>query len=1137
MLEECLGDMPPAPVLGGGGSTGATRPGLDGADDRFVGRVEELARLRTAIDAALAGIGGFFLVSGEAGIGKTRLALEVSSDARARGFEVVWGRCWEAGGAPPYWPWIEILRRLLGDPETVSRAELGRHTAQLARLVPETLPGIESAAAPADPESGRFLLFDAVATALRLASTRRPLLVVVDDLHAADHASALLLAFLGRAVEGFPVVMIGTFRDAEAHATPELVDALGELARGATRLPLLGLGCGDVRSVLEGLQGSRPVDGLVDRIHRVTEGNPFFIREIARLLSHDPAGDRGGAGFVIPHGIRETVRQRLEPLPAPVRAVLAVAAVGGREFDGLVVSRAAGLAMIEFLELLEPAIAHAILDVVPGDAVRFSFRHALIQETIYDDLTHADRIRQHGDVRDALEQLSATAPDRYVAELAHHALAAAPAGDERFVEHGVRAARVAMQRVAFEEAVRIFERTIDALIHARPDERRRCELLLALGEAKEWANDRRGSRTVIEQAAGIARRLDAPDLLARAALAVGAIEALKATATSRCETAANLLHEAWLLRDQLDEATQARLRSRLALHFFTLGKRNNALSESAFALRDARASGDTHALAHALIARHAVLLGPDGLGERSAIATELLEIATQLGDHEYMMRALALRVVNALEVGDIATVDEATARHRRLADITRDPFERWANLMWRCARALLVGNFDEATARANEGLELTRNVPGPHAFEVNGPLAYLGQLVLIEDTRFSSALDPGLFDTARAEFEEVLAGRVARLQILTRLERTSEVRDEIERLMAQDLQNADRSGTWLVAISTLAEAVALADDRDRAVQLYPKLLPYADQNVTASFVACRGSVSRFLGLLASTAGRRADAVRHFEDAVAMNRRMGALPHVAATLHDFAAMLLRETPTPGELDRAIDCCQQALQIARSLAMDRLIARCNALLLAHATDQLDTAPHPDFQLVAHGSFWSLTHAGREVMVRDRKGMHYIAELLRNPDRDVHSRDLVALLAPVQSVATPRPTRSAAVTQHADAHAGDFSETLIDPKARRAYQRRLAALEDEMDAAARSGDPEAIAVLREEHAVLARELARITGLGGRIRRADDTERMRLAVTRAIRNALAEVIEGAPDVGITLSRRIRTGLFCRYSSSAPSD
>jgi hypothetical protein len=301
-----------------------------------------------------------------------------------------------------------------------------------------------------------------------------------------------------------------------------------------------------------------------------------------------------------------------------------------------------------------------------------------------------------------------------------------------------------------------------------------------------------------------------------------------------------------------------------------------------------------------------------------------------------------------------------------------------------------------------------------------------------------------------------------------------------------------------------------------------------------AFVACRGSVSRFLGLLAATLGHRGDAARHFEDALAMNRRMGALPHVAATLYDYAVSLLFGTPAPEHVERAVGLCREALTIARELCMEGLVARCVELLDTHAEPAGAAPLRAEFDLVPRGSFWSVTHAGNEVVVKNRKGLHYIAELLRNPDRDVHVRTLVALFGPADApVPDPRVTKPR-IVQDADAHFDDFSEHLVDPKARRAYERRLDQLDEELRAAGDFADPEQLAVLREERAALQREMSRITGLGGRLRRVDDGERMRVAVTRAIRNALSSIADASPEIGGALARRIRTGNCCRYSSAA---
>src|SRR5262249_6029808 len=285
---------------------------------------------------------------------------------------------------------------------------------------------------------------------------------------------------------------------------------------------------------------------------------------------------------------------------------------------------------------------------------RFRFNHALIREVLYEGLAPARRLRLHRNIAEALEKLSAADPERHVAELAHHFLAAAPCGDDdRFVKYGANAARHAMTRMACEEAVVLYQRTIDALSYAPRDDRRHCELLLALGEAKEWANDVVGSRAEADRAATIARRLGAADLLARTALGVGAIKALKSTATSRWEAGAgDLLQEALQNVSPGEASTLARLRSRLALNRLMAGARRDAFDLSAQAVVEARASSDPEALALALIARHAVLFGADDMEERCAIATEILEIATVLGSREFEMRGHALRITNFFDLGD-----------------------------------------------------------------------------------------------------------------------------------------------------------------------------------------------------------------------------------------------------------------------------------------------------------------------------------------------------------------------------------------------------------------------------------------------------------------------------------------------------
>lgn len=1105
----------------------------------FVGRDGELAELRAGLDSVSNGEGRVFLIGGEPGIGKTRLSAELASEACARGAKVCWGRCWESGGAPTYWPWVEVLRQILRTSDKADLDGIGRHAGYLVQLIPEFAESLgttsDAGPSPADPESARFFLFDAIGTLLGAAARRQPLVVIIDDLHAADRASLLLLAFLSRSLAHSAFLLVGTYRQVELRAADELLEPFAETARHARRLGLRGLGADDIAHLIEIASGERPSLALTSDVHRVTDGNPFYVDELLRLLAAEGrlcSTEPVSVSLAIPDGVQDAVRRRLEPLSSEAASLLEIAAVAGREFDTAVLRLAARLDPIAVVAILDEPLRHGIIVPTEGPPGRFAFRHALIREAIYEGLPLARRLPLHRRLAEGLQELALGDPELYVAELAHHFLEAAPCDrSDDFVEHGIRAARSAMRRMAFEEAVRLYERTIDATAFCSPDERRRCELLLALGQAQEWAGDPTGSRATAERAAEIARHLGATDLLARAALGVGSVEALKLTARSRCDGAPSLLREA-LDRIEPDKlAIRARLQSRLAVHTMSSGTRTAALDLSAQAIADARSSDDRDTLAHALLARHAVLLGPDHIEERCAIASEFLELAIALGSREYTMRSHALRAANFFDLGDIAAADQAIAEHARLAEESGDPFERWVNLMWRSTRALLVGDFSEAERSSRAAFELSRTVPGPHAFEVNGPMSHVGQMILIREARHDGVPDPEVIERYRNQYPEVALWHVALLHRSTRLGHADDVRRELEFLTARSFVDFDRNATWLAAMSFLSEAVALVRDLERAAVLYDVLLPYATRNATVLMITSRGSISHSLGLLAATLGRHTEATQHFDTALAMNRRMGARPMVAVTLHDYAAALLRAA-NPGAATRAHELAREAHAIAADLGMPELVARCEMILegLELPTPK-NSAGNGIFTLARDGPFWTLARDGRHVLLKHAKGLSYLAELLRRPDLEIHVLDLVAAYA--GEGGSKVGGRTVASTGFARER---FSEEVLDAKARRDYERRLASLDEQLAAAEASGEPEERATVLEEITALRQELARTTGLQGRTRRSSDAERARISVTRTIRLSLAHIAEASPELGGQLARSIRTGTYCRYVTGSGS-
>jgi predicted ATPase len=366
----------------------------------FVGREAELAGLTADLEATLAGRGGVVLLAGEPGIGKTRLAEELATAAAARGALALWGRCWEGEGAPAFWPWVQIIRAHVqaADPAAL-RQEMGAGAADIAQLVPalrERLPDLP-APPPTEPKAARFRLFDSLAGFLRAAAARRPLLLVLDDLHWADAPSLALLRFVSRELEQAGPLVVGIYRHTEVDRGHPLVATLADLTRGRGRRLLLGgLDEHDVASFVALVAGVEPSPELAAAVHQQTDGNPFFVTEVVRLLaSQGPlaAGETGSPALTagLPEGVKAVVAERLGRLSGGCRRVLEVAAVFGRDFELRALQPASGLDAERLLGLLEEAEAARVIGAIPGGLGRWRFAHALVREVLYEGLPAARR--------------------------------------------------------------------------------------------------------------------------------------------------------------------------------------------------------------------------------------------------------------------------------------------------------------------------------------------------------------------------------------------------------------------------------------------------------------------------------------------------------------------------------------------------------------------------------------------------------------------------------------------------------------------------------------------------------------------------------------------------------------------------
>jgi len=468
----------------------------------FVGRQKEMGDLKACLEDALSGRGRLVMLVGEPGIGKTRTAQELTTYAGLRGALVLWGHCYEDEGVPPYWPWVQAIRSYVRerDPEQLM-SEMGSGAADIAEVmsdVRERLPGLPPAP-KLEPEQARFRLFDSIASFLKTASQRQPLVLVLDDLHWADQPSLALLQFVARELGGARLLIIGTYRDMELSRQHPLAEALGELNRERLfqRVLLRGLTQEDVGRFIELTSGHTAPRGLIEAVHTQTEGNPLFVTEVVRLLVQE--GELGAEQvretdswtIRIPEGVREVIGRRLNRLSQRCNDTLTVASIVGREFTLAQLKPLVEEATEDrLLEILEEAMAARVIEEQPQMVGRYQFTHALIQETLAGELSTTRRVRLHARIAEALEELYGEDAEGHSAELSHHFNESQTVlGTDRLVRYSLLAGDRALASYANEDAQTQFERALNSIgvslsdTDAAADEQS-AELLFGLGRAQ-----------------------------------------------------------------------------------------------------------------------------------------------------------------------------------------------------------------------------------------------------------------------------------------------------------------------------------------------------------------------------------------------------------------------------------------------------------------------------------------------------------------------------------------------------------------------------------------------------------------------------------------------------------------------------
>jgi DNA-binding winged helix-turn-helix (wHTH) protein/predicted ATPase len=482
----------------------------------MVGRERELAAMLAGLDDAASRRGRLFLLSGEPGVGKTRLADEVAAAAHAQRMTILLGHCSEHDEAVAYLPFVEILENFVdraSNADSLRRA-LGDQGRELARLIPKLKNILPEFPPPLDlpPAQARRHLFNCFFDFAARIASQRPTLMILEDLHWADDSTLSLLDHLAQRLSDLPLMVIGTHRDAELNLTRPLAKTLEDLLRGrqTTRMSLKGLPRDEVAAMLNSLSGKPPPATVVGEIFTETDGNPFFVEELFRHLEeenrlYDSSGEFRSELKIgeldAPPSVRLVVARRLARLSELTQKMLATAAVIGRFFSFEILRASIGADVDSILEHVEEAEKAGLLfSVAESTKGRFAFSHELVRQAVLGGLSSPRRQRLHLEVADAIERTCSVESESthagslkdHVAELAHHyARGGNPAKAAQYCLRAVRRFTVLGSNA---EAIAHFENGLEQL-QELPEDNRRWELELdlrnaaigALGDSKGFA--------------------------------------------------------------------------------------------------------------------------------------------------------------------------------------------------------------------------------------------------------------------------------------------------------------------------------------------------------------------------------------------------------------------------------------------------------------------------------------------------------------------------------------------------------------------------------------------------------------------------------------------------------------------------
>ena len=935
-----------------------------------IGRRAELSELRAALEDALSGQRAVAVVTGEPGIGKTHLLEAFISSVERQEATACWGRCWEGGGAPAYWPWIQVLRSVVMQAPAKERDQRSVGAAEIARLAPQFLgaPPTAELRPTSRVDDAQVRLFDAVTTFLDESASEKPLILVLEDLHAADEDSLRLLQHVVRGQTRSRLLIAVSCRQfGDPKSRQERL--LSSMAAHGRHLPLRGLDEDSVSDLLVREMGPAGQE-LAREVHRSTDGHPLLVQQIALLAARSPSDSRDSrrAALPIPSEVETVIRSRLDLLEPGVRPVLAKAAVLGRVFELGVLQALTGDDLVTLLDLLGVARQHGLVE--EQSIHQWRFAHGLVAETLYQDIAESERILLHQRAGEILERRHGEGPGVEPSTLAHHFHRALPMENTRAIHYGCLAAEAALAVCAFSEAAAWYGRTFTALTHGPAvGEERRCELLLAWGGALFRSGALADARDLHRRAIRSARRTGAADLLARAAIGLAGLPESKVD-----PGLVRALWDSLAALPEEDSAWRAQLLVALAGATDDWSARP-ALSRQG--LEMARRVGDPDTLRAALWGWHMHNLEPEALSERLASAEELERLAGEAGDRDRVVMAMQWQVMDLFEQGDISRAQAKLEQAAREAEHLNVPVLIWGTTVQRTALSLLRAGVAEAELGAQEALAM-----GERVGYLDVENVYLTQLIAVrrEQGRFEEM--EALAHRAGQAFTDWRRNYWPLLQLLAVAAqgRAEEARTLLRERLASDYWNWG----WMASVgpAMLAQACWELEDSDSARPVYERLKAFREWHVVSGIMNFSlGSSERYLGQLTALLGDDAAADAHFEAAHHMHRRLGAPGWLAHGQLDHARMLLRRGHSDDD-DGARSLGLAAYHGFRELGMAHYEQQ--AMVVLGRLDSSALARGATYRL--EGDEWVVAYGDAVARLRDTIGLRYLAELLRHPGQEI-------------------------------------------------------------------------------------------------------------------------------------------------------